>query len=999
MRADRYLASLVACCILALATSSDAVAQSGSSYTEWIRPAKKMTNTNPGLRAETFDVPAGLQRIPSFDGMVPFNIASIPDLDFLGNRPNIGLNGKQPFAARFTGWFIAPATATFEFELASDDGSRLVVDGTTVIDNDGAHALRYRRGSIALAKGHHEIRIEHFNSSAAWNLSLRWRTSEAPNLSKLAGAVAEGGVLHPDDREFETALEDAKAAFRIGKLEELDRIAARMVVLNPDRCEGHAMLAITKLWRGDVGAAEEQFARARRFADPGMLEWISDLKEQPAPNPQRSDQSRNSDGTGASERMDGTSGRSPELLELGALVARSKLDDESRRSWEVADRLCNQFFTSAESIGRTKLGAQCLEKLAELCVARPEFVPAWIRRVEMAAALGVVTVGSCTGNVLRVLNDRLPNTPDEEPSRTAIAHAMANVERLGWSGPQTKFELLPGSRPLVISVGGQTFIADVGGTVRAIADAKAGHPRAAIIASLYMCAPAQLELDWLRRNGSIEPQTEFTVRFEDYRPFAIQTAILARMAEVESATAESMPQPDAGGRRTKDRKNLVPLAYPSPKEWSGEALQLRAAAAKAGDPVALYVDALSNPAPPEALSTIIANPPLQNVPALAEFKQLEVGSDYAIGVTVHGNVRTWLLGNSRGFRWNSRESLTPPADLGVVVDIAAGNDHCLALTPDGAVRAWGGQDNPNCVVPPDLGNVRDVAAGPTWSLAIRSDDTLACWGVPERDQALRPPADLGPVRAVRCDANSVIAIRKDGTLRLWGARKKAGTTLPRAEESNGFVDVAGGEDGGCAITPNGRIEVWRYGSAATAEGPLPVPFEKVRQLVYDGAPRLIDTDGNEWVAQLPRKQPVSWAKSADLPPIRLIGTQFGRAFCYCGVSTESDLRERRKELLTATIEPLRRSATLGFPPASQALADVLVLLGEREAALEELERAIGLANHPDVRDRLSLIAAAWRECLASGLPLTPTGAHESFGGRTEIREPMDLYTLQGRPIP
>jgi hypothetical protein len=397
--------------------------------------------------------------------------------------------------------------------------------------------------------------------------------------------------------------------------------------------------------------------------------------------------------------------------------------------------------------------------------------------------------------------------------------------------------------------------------------------------------------------------------------------------------------------------------------------------------------------------TVFVRYPFESASApLEEFTQIEAGDIHAIGLTSHSDIRVWRLERANSGENESTALWTPPSDLGRVVEVAAGNRYCMALRSDGTVQSWGDPKNPNCDVPVDLRDIREIESGPSWSLAIRSDDSLACWGIAEADSARRPPADLGPVRTVRCDDSSTIAICKDGTLRIWGSRKKSGTKLPTAEDSDGFIRVAIDGSGGAAIDQQGNIKCWRNGFASIRDGKCTIPVERVQQFTFQDDVRLLDTEGTVWIGEA-RAQPIAWEKDTDQPTIRFYGTRFGRPIIGCGTATEADLRERRRKALATVVDPLRRSSILGFPPAAQALADVLVLLGERENALKELEHAIALANHDDVREHLTEIAEEWRSSLNSGTALIPTFAHPRFGGLTELREPQQLYTLQGIPLP
>jgi len=67
-------------------------------------------------------------------------------VDFpLGNTPFAGTSLRTNFFVRWTGVFRLERAARLPFELESDDGSRLLIDGRTIIDFDGLHPMAPRR--------------------------------------------------------------------------------------------------------------------------------------------------------------------------------------------------------------------------------------------------------------------------------------------------------------------------------------------------------------------------------------------------------------------------------------------------------------------------------------------------------------------------------------------------------------------------------------------------------------------------------------------------------------------------------------------------------------------------------------------------------------------------------------------------------------------------------------------------------------------------------------
>jgi hypothetical protein len=94
----------------------------------------------------------------------------IPNVDTLGKPrkegsvPHITLKN---IADRQDFWFVefsshlkVDKARMFYFSTNSDDGSRISIDGKTIVDNDGLHPARKRYGSIFLNEGLHEIKVD-----------------------------------------------------------------------------------------------------------------------------------------------------------------------------------------------------------------------------------------------------------------------------------------------------------------------------------------------------------------------------------------------------------------------------------------------------------------------------------------------------------------------------------------------------------------------------------------------------------------------------------------------------------------------------------------------------------------------------------------------------------------------------------------------------------------------------------------------------------------------
>jgi len=78
-----------------------------------------------------------------------------------------------PLSVRWVGFLKAPQDGDYEFEMQSDDGSRLVIDGVLLMDlwrlNGGAGRVRH-----ALRAGEHAVQIDYFDAGGGRGFRLRW---------------------------------------------------------------------------------------------------------------------------------------------------------------------------------------------------------------------------------------------------------------------------------------------------------------------------------------------------------------------------------------------------------------------------------------------------------------------------------------------------------------------------------------------------------------------------------------------------------------------------------------------------------------------------------------------------------------------------------------------------------------------------------------------------------------------------------------------------------
>jgi hypothetical protein len=115
--------------------------------------------------------------LPNFAALTPVKSGTAANFD-LSVR-----NRDDNFALRFSGFVNVATDGTYTFYTSSDDGSKLFIGTTEVVNNDGLHASQERSGTIGLKAGRHAIRVEFFEATGGEVLSVSY---QGPGLAKQA---------------------------------------------------------------------------------------------------------------------------------------------------------------------------------------------------------------------------------------------------------------------------------------------------------------------------------------------------------------------------------------------------------------------------------------------------------------------------------------------------------------------------------------------------------------------------------------------------------------------------------------------------------------------------------------------------------------------------------------------------------------------------------------------------------------------------------------------
>ena len=127
----------------------------------------------PGVTMRIFDVQVPL------DEYCVLKPSQTPNIDVLKPTIDWTTNADFGIADRFvtevTGYLNPTTAGRYDFRLTSDDGARLFLGGTQVIDHPGKHGATPQDGSSERTAGPHALHIDHFDGDFDQRLKLEWK--------------------------------------------------------------------------------------------------------------------------------------------------------------------------------------------------------------------------------------------------------------------------------------------------------------------------------------------------------------------------------------------------------------------------------------------------------------------------------------------------------------------------------------------------------------------------------------------------------------------------------------------------------------------------------------------------------------------------------------------------------------------------------------------------------------------------------------------------------
>ena len=220
-----------------------------------------------------------------------------------------------------------------------------------------------------------------------------------------------------------------------------------------------------------------------------------------------------------------------------------------------------------------------------------------------------------------------------------------------------------------------------------------------------------------------------------------------------------------------------------------------------------------------------------NVPEAlnGKLQDIAVGPTYSVGVSTNGDMYIW--GKTRITSTIDVKHI--PADMGKIVQVAAGFDHVVALNDQREVFSWGSDRQKQAKVPMEvkqLKNIKDVYAGYQNSVVLTEDGKSVYFGNIMNNDYNQFHAYQGKLDKIALTADAAMGLTKDGEVVYLGTKKGVYTNIP--ENMGKVVDIAATAATVSAVNEDGKVFVWGNISRR-GEGSVPETEDKIVS-IYGG---------------------------------------------------------------------------------------------------------------------------------------------------------------------
>jgi hypothetical protein len=142
-----------------------------------------------GFKGNIYWVDKTATKLPALESLQPAGYLFTKEINvtpqaFSTGFPGVDAARKENFAIRYEGPLVVSAEADYDFRLVAEDGAVLKIDGTPIVDNDGAKtAPAEKTGPVHLVAGTHVITVDFLQTTG--NVALQLFCKKANDTEKV----------------------------------------------------------------------------------------------------------------------------------------------------------------------------------------------------------------------------------------------------------------------------------------------------------------------------------------------------------------------------------------------------------------------------------------------------------------------------------------------------------------------------------------------------------------------------------------------------------------------------------------------------------------------------------------------------------------------------------------------------------------------------------------------------------------------------------------------
>lgn len=187
-------------------------------------------------------------RLPDFESLTPVRAGTL-EPDELPSIRRTAAGRRDNFGLVFDGTLSVLLEGDYRFLLDTDDGSRILINGETVIDYDGVHGDgTVRSGTVHLTPGDHELQLQFFEKEGGEVLLAGW---SGPGFKMLPLSTDKKTLLRFEDEQFRLQPEEQPLVVRAGLPDASSRSIAVGLIGGVNCCFDAQTCQVVYGWNGD----------------------------------------------------------------------------------------------------------------------------------------------------------------------------------------------------------------------------------------------------------------------------------------------------------------------------------------------------------------------------------------------------------------------------------------------------------------------------------------------------------------------------------------------------------------------------------------------------------------------------------------------------------------------------------------------------------------------------------------------------------------------------